>query len=219
MCGWLGVCLAREREREISIGMVQLMLFYWSLRPEPINTKVKGQQLGNNDSILMMFVQVCVHTYVCVCVCVCVCVHQCTSTRCLSAHLLCGSGCSCVRRAVCECLHLCVCIDMCIHAAALARECVFVFAAIILGVDDLWSVLWLPQGTYKTTEWPFIAFLLCLVQRFIHHSVFFFFPCLALSLSFFVSNSLSPISISFLFLRLSLSALLYLSLICSGSFL
>lgn len=49
------VCVC-VKEREISLGVAQLMLVYWSLWPEPINTKVKGQQLGNNDSVLMMCV-------------------------------------------------------------------------------------------------------------------------------------------------------------------
>lgn len=102
--------------------------------------------------------------------------------------------------AVSSCL--CVCI-------ACVCVCVCEFAAIIVGVDDLWCVLWLPQGTYKTTEWPFIGFPLCLVDCFIHHSVFTPLPPLLprLSLPF------SPISRS-----LSISVRLHLSLIRSGSF-
>lgn len=62
-------CLGKGGEA-ISIGTVQLMLLYWSLWPELINTKATGQQLGNHDSILTMFAQsVCVHVHVCLYVC------------------------------------------------------------------------------------------------------------------------------------------------------
>lgn len=88
------------------------------------------------------------------------------------------------------CVPASVCAVYCIQAAALVWECVF--AAIILGVDDLWSMLWLPQGTYKTTEWPFIAFLLCLVLSFIHRSV----SLHPLPHSLSLSTRLSPILVS-----------------------
>lgn len=58
-CGWLGVCpLCNTQSEFLWDGAADA--FYRSLWPEPINSTVKGQQLGNNDSILMMFVHVCV---------------------------------------------------------------------------------------------------------------------------------------------------------------
>lgn len=97
---------------EISIGTIQLMLFYWSLWPEPINTKVKGQQLGNNDSILMMmFVQVCVRILVCLCGRINV------RAQCVYQHIHCDVCVYAVFECVCACIW--VCTDMCIHAPAL----------------------------------------------------------------------------------------------------
>jgi len=67
----------------------------------------------------------------------------------------------------------------------------------------------IPQGTDITTEWSFIAFLLCLVLRFIHHSVYPHPPTppssssLALFFPLSWSQFLSP--------SLSLSVCLYLS--------
>lgn len=46
-------------------------------------------------------------------------------------------------------------------------------------------------GSHKTTEWPFIAFLLCLVFGFIHHSAFLSFHCIRLDLYFSYSVCLS----------------------------
>lgn len=139
----------------------------------------------------------CLCQYVCIHCKVRLCVHMCTSTTTVWMFLR-MSLCVLMLQLSCVCL------------------CVFVFPAIILGgevcvcvcggfFDDLWPVLWLPQGRYKTTEWSFIAFLLCLVLCFIHHSLFLFLAT-PLSFSFSSSTSLSPISLS-------------LSLICSGSFL
>ena len=70
-------CLGKGGE-EISIGTVQLMLLYWSLWPELINTKATGQQLGNHDSILTTMLRECMRALTCVCMCVCVCVCVCT---------------------------------------------------------------------------------------------------------------------------------------------
>lgn len=54
-------CLYISMAQRDSFGMGWLMLFYYSLRPEPINTKQRGGRLENNDSILMMFVDESVH--------------------------------------------------------------------------------------------------------------------------------------------------------------
>ena len=144
--------------------------------------------------------RVCACTYMCVCMCV----RTLMSERKMSISTFrCFFVCSVlsVRARTC----VCVCKDICSHAPALARVfvCVCVCVAIILGVDDLWSVLWLPQGTYKTTEWPFIAFLLCLALRLIHHSVFPFCRCLALSPSLYLVLA-RPSWSQFLLLDLSL---------------
>lgn len=130
-----------------------------------------------------------------VCVPICVRTLMCQHKMSISTFTACLFVCV-LHSRVCVGAIICMCIDMCIHAPALVWECVFAFAAIISGVGDLWSVLWLPQGTYKTTEWPFIAFLLCLVLRFIHHSVFLFFPCLSLSLPIGLSPIFTSISLS-----------------------
>lgn len=121
---------------------------------------------------------------------------------CVQAQLL--SGCFCVWVCVYSCFssRVYVYVCLCFQQLSWVGRCVCVCGGFF---DDLWPVLWLPQGRYKTTEWSFIAFLLCLVLCFIHHSVFLFLAT-PLSFSFSSSTSLSPISLS-------------LSLICSGSFL
>lgn len=131
------------------------MPLYWSLWPEPINSKSKGP--GNNDSILMgVCTSVRVHTHVCLRVLT----HW--NARRPSAHLM--SVCLCLWCAAVG-LHVCVCASLCVFGR---------FVAVVLGVGDLRLMLWPPQGTRKTTEWPFIGLRLCLVPRFILHIAFVF---------------------------------------------
>lgn len=101
------------------------MLFYWSLWPEPINTKVKGQQLGNNDSILMMFVHVCVYALMRVPISVCVSALMYKHNMSISTFTVCVWMFLCAQcSSVGACI--CVCADMCIHARVLFFVCVCV---------------------------------------------------------------------------------------------
>jgi len=113
--------------------------FYGSLWPESINTKVKGQQLGSNDSIQMMFVQVCVcNAYACVCVYTCVCVCAYMYKRKTSISKFTESTCLRVCRV---CVSVCVCV--CVYSCS--SSCVSL-QPLSWGVDDLWSALWFHRG-------------------------------------------------------------------------
>lgn len=128
----------------------------------------------------------CLCQYVCIYCKVRLCIHMCTSTT-----TVCSAYESvCTHASALACMFMCVCVSS--NYLGWGGVCVSV-----CGGFFWWFMtrVMASTGRYKTTEWSFIAFLLCLVLCFIHHSVFLFLTT-PLSFSFSSSTSLSPISLS-----------------------